>query len=171
MLYRLRWVRAVVVAALTLSTGAARAEQPKDALLGHLTGQWVLKGTIAGQQTTHDVDAAWVLQDHYVRLREVSREKDAKGRPQYEAIVLVGHDAAQSRYVCFWFDVTGVASPDTGGTAQRVGQTLPFVFKSSQGDFHTTFVYDAKADRWQWRMDAEQKGKLEPFARVTLTRR
>jgi len=32
-----------------------------DPLLDRLTGQWVLRGTIHGQQTAHDIDAAWVL--------------------------------------------------------------------------------------------------------------
>jgi hypothetical protein len=162
---------AFALAALTLISGAALAEQPKDALLDHLVGHWVLQGTIAGSATTHDIDADWVLANGYVRLHEVSREKDAQGNPKYEAIVLVGYDRAKSRYVCFWFDVTGVASPDTGAVAQRDGDTLPFVFKDPSGDFHTTFAYDAKNDTWTWRMDGEDKGKLQPFARVTLTRR
>ncbi len=28
-----------------------------DPLLDHMTGQWVLQGTIAGKQTTHDITA------------------------------------------------------------------------------------------------------------------
>jgi hypothetical protein len=143
----------------------------RDPLLDHLTGRWVLRGTIAGQQTTHDIRAKWVLQDHYIRLTEVSREKDAAGKPQYEAIVLIGYDAAKARYVCFWYDITGVASPDAGGIAVRDGDTLPFVFKSADGDFHTTFAYQTATGSWTWSMDMEQGGKLEPFARVTLTRK
>jgi hypothetical protein len=158
----------VAVAVFALSAPSWAAD--RDPLLDHLTGHWVLRGTIAGQQTTHDIHAKWVLQDHYIRLTEVSREKDASGKPQYEAEVLLGYDVAKSRYVCFWFDITGVASPDSGGIAQREGDTLPFVFKSEQGDFRTTFVYQAKTDSWTWSMDMEQGGKLEPFARVTLTR-
>ena len=160
---------AVISAALTLNSGAALAE--KDALLDHMAGQWVLQGTIAGSQTTHDINVDWVLGNEYVRLHEVSREKDSQGKPRYEAIVLVGYDQTKSRYVCFWFDVTGIASPNSGGAAQREGDTLPFIFKSSQGDFYTSFVYDSKHDTWQWRMDAEQNGALQPFARVTLSRR
>lgn len=159
---------ALVLAALA---GAAPAGPAKDPLLDHMVGRWVLKGTIAGKATTHDVDAHWVLQDEYMRLREVSREKDAGGRPQYEAIGLVGYDKAKARYVCFWFDNTGIASPGSGATARREGNTLPFVFPSREGDFHTTFVYDAKTDSWAWRMDGEKNGTLQPFARVTLTRR
>jgi hypothetical protein len=37
--------------------------------------------------------------------------------------------------------------------------------------FHTTFVYDSDADTWQWLMDSEENGKLQPFARVKLTRK
>ena len=164
-------LRAVLIlAALTFGFGAALAGNPKDALLDHMTGRWVLRGTIEGRQTTHDIHAKWVLHERYIRLTEVSREKDASGKPQYEAEVLLGYDAAKSRYVCFWFDITGVASPGSGGIAQRQGDTLPFVFKTPEGDFQTTMAYDAKVDTWQWRMDMEQGGKLEPFARVTLLR-
>jgi hypothetical protein len=155
--------------ALLALFGVARAD--KDALLDQMTGRWVLQGTIDGQQTTHDVDAEWILDGEYIRLHEVSREQTAQAKPRYEAVVLIGYDAAKSRYVCFWFDNTGIASPATGATAQRTGDTLPFIFKSAQGDFHTTFVHDANAGTWRWVMDGEQNGKLKPFARVKLTRR
>jgi hypothetical protein len=39
------------------------------------------------------------------------------------------------------------------------------------GAFHTTFVYSPATDTWHWLMDDETSGKLEPFARVTLTKR
>src|SRR5262245_18610809 len=64
---------------------AAAAEPPAgdDPWLGRLVGDWVLQGKVAGKDTTHDVEAEWVLNHLYVRLHEVSREKDAKGRPAY----------------------------------------------------------------------------------------
>jgi len=37
--------------------------------------------------------------------------------------------------------------------------------------FHTTFAYDRAAGSWEWRMDGEANGKLEPFARLRLTRK
>jgi len=143
----------------------------KDPLLDHMTGNWVLTGTIAGQPTTHDVTAEWILQNTYVRLDEVSREKDKAGNPRYEAEVLLGYDPAKKRYVCFWYDTTGVAAPDSGGTAKRQGDTLPFVFESPDSDFRTTMAYDAKADSWSWHMNMKEGAKLLPFARVTLTRK
>lgn len=52
-------------------------------LLEHMTGHWVLRGTIAKKPTVHDVDAAWVAQHRYLQIHEVSREKNADGQPQY----------------------------------------------------------------------------------------
>lgn len=158
----------IALAGLVTGSNASFAAPP-DPLLDHMTGHWVLTGTIAGQQTTHDVDAEWILQNRYVRLHEVSRETDASGKPRYEAEVLIGYDAPKQRYACFWFDITGVAAPGSGAVTERVGDTLPFVFKT-EGD-HATFAYQAASDTWTWTIDGEQGGKLVPFARVTLKQR
>ena len=156
-------------AALVLCIPCLAAD--KDSLLDRMTGHWVLTGTIEGRQTTHDVEAQWILQNTYIRLTEVSREKGKAGKPQYEAEVLLAYDAAKQHYVCFWYDITGVAAPDSGtGVAQRQGDTLPFLFKIGGTPFHTTFVWQSAADTWTWTMDGEDKGKLVPFARVNLKR-
>ena len=77
------------VFATVLASLAAAAQQPTLAspLLDHLAGHWVLRGTIAGKPTTHDVDAEWVIQHQYLRLHEVSQEQNAKRQPQYEAMI------------------------------------------------------------------------------------
>jgi hypothetical protein len=33
----------------------------QDSLLEHMVGKWILQGTIAGKETTHDIVAEWVL--------------------------------------------------------------------------------------------------------------
>ena len=47
-----------------------------------------------------------------------------------------------------------------------------FIFKDEKGALSVSndFVYDAKADTWQWRIDNFDKGVAKPFARVTLKR-
>lgn len=160
---------------LTLGTGAARADEPawQDSLLDRFAGRWVLTGTIAGQPTTHDVTAEWVLVHHYLRIHEISRERDAKGQPQYEAIVTIGTDGAPGRYACLWLDSTaggGLASPPIG-RATHAGDELPFVFVlPDSSTFHTTFAYERATDSWRWRMDARQKGESQSFARLRMTR-
>ena len=148
-------------AAFSLALGAlAVGQQPQptfhDELLDHFQGSWVLQGTIAGKETTHDITNDWVLNHQYFRIHEVSREKNAQGNPAYEAI---------------WLDIWGGFGKATVGYAPRSGDEIRFLFNDGKSDFHTTFLYDRKADTWEWRMDNEENGKLKPFARVKLTRR
>ncbi|GAA0538928.1 hypothetical protein FHS83_003640 [Rhizomicrobium palustre] len=162
--------RSLAIACALVALLVSPAFAAKDALLDHLAGSWVLTGTIGKEATTHDVKAEWVLNDQYLRLSEISREKDAAGKPQYAAEVLLAYDPAKKHYVCFWFDNTVVAATTDGGSATRDGDKLPFVFKSASGDFFNTMTYDAKAGSWTWAMDGEDKGVRQPFARLTLKR-
>ncbi len=146
----------------------------QDPLLDQFVGTWVLQGMIDGKETTHDIVAEWVLGHQYVRFHEVSREKNAAGQAEYEAIVFIGWDQALGRYACLWLDNTGGGGL-TGqaiGHAGRLGDAIAFFFKGSDGSiFHTTFAYNRDSDAWEWRMDGEEGGKLQPFARVKLTRK
>lgn len=159
---------------LVLLSASARQTAFQDPLLDHLIGKWILQGTIGGSATTHDIEADWVLGHEYVRLHELSREKDAKGQAAYEAIVFIGWDQRSGQYACLWLDSTGGGGL-TGqaiGHAKRGGEEIALLFKAGDGSlFHTTFAYAKSTDTWEWRMDGEEKGKLQPFARVKLMRK
>lgn len=163
----LLWVLMLPVAAMSQQT-----TQP-DSLLNSLTGNWVLKGTIAGQETIHDVIARRVLNGQYVQLTEVSREKDQKGNPEYEAIIYVCWQEPKKQYFCLWLDNTsneGISN-QVIGEAKQNADTIDWVFTYRDGSkFYNSFLYDRSTDTWQWKMDGEEKGKLQPFARVKLTR-
>ncbi len=154
------------------SSAMSQTALSPDTLLDRLAGTWVMRGTMAGQQTTHDVHAEWVLARQYLQLHEVSREKDSTGHPAYEAIVIVAWDKKQQQYGCLWLDITGLwnFSGDGIGHAKPAGNEIPFLFKTPGGNFHNTFAYDEKSNSWRWALDDEDKGKIVPFARVTLTR-
>jgi hypothetical protein len=145
----------------------------QDSLLDHFIGKWILSGTIDGKETTHDVIVEWVLGHQYIKFREVSQEKKSNGDAMYEAIVFIGWDQALGQYACFWLDGTsgsGLSNPVIGH-AKRDSNKIAFLFKFSNNIlFHTTFLYDRDSDTWQWLMDDEENGKLQPFARVKLTR-
>jgi hypothetical protein len=146
----------------------------QDSLLGNMTGKWILKGTIGEQNTTHDINVDWVLGHQYLQINEVSREKNVDGSPQYEAIVYIGWDQPLGQYDCLWLDVTGGSglSAPAIGHAERNHDEIAFLFKGNDGsNFHTTFAYNKESDSWQWLMDNEENGKLQPFARVLLTRK
>ena len=146
----------------------------QDSLLDRMAGKWVLEGTIAGRNTTHDIVSEWVLGHHYMRIQEVSRDKDAKNKPAYDATIFIGRDPRSGEYRCLWLDNTGPwdFTSQGIGRAKRVGDTIPFRFGSDDGSsIHTTFSYDRNDDTWQWSIDNETGGKTRAFARVRLTRK
>ena len=157
---------------LMLSPLLMQAQHPvvQDPLLDHLAGHWTLRGTIAGKPTVHDVDAAWVMGHHYLRLHEVSTTHNPAGEPDYEATVYIGWQETAAQYGCVWLDTYGGTSPVSLGTGKRAGDAIPFVFHSPEGDFHTTFTFHAANNTWDLRMESETHGSLTPFARATLTR-
>jgi hypothetical protein len=166
-----------ILALLFMTFFPASAQEPthKDPLLDHLTGSWILQGTIGGHETTHDIDSEWVLNHEYLRFHEISREKNAQGRPAYEAIVFIEWDESLNEYECLWLDSTGgggLSNPIAQG--KRGTDEITFLFKDKDdksGGVHTTFVYRKDTDSWNWLIDNESGGKLTSFARVRLTRK
>ena len=153
---------------------SAQSQSPDPLqLLDHLAGDWILTGTIAGKQTTHDVQAAWVLRREYLQIHEVSREKNANGEPAYEAIILVSWDPKANQYACLWMDSTagGVLTSPVTCRATPAADSIPFVFTLSPKELlHTTFTYRNATDQWQWTIDDETNGKTERFADLELSR-
>jgi len=150
-----------------------RAGDVNHDLLGKLTGNWVLRGTIGKRTITHDVNAKWVLNEEYVEIHEVSREKNKMGKPQYEAIVLVGWDAKKKEYDSQWLDTTAYAAfpPEAVGHAKPGGDNIEFYFGTPDDGIHTTFGFDRKRNGWSWNIDNLIKEKETPFARLRLTKR
>ncbi len=145
----------------------------QDSLLDQLAGKWIMTGTIQDQETTHDIDAQWVLAHQYLQIHEISREKDSAGAPAYEAIVYLGWDQPPQQYACLWLDVTGGGglSGQAIGHGRRDQDRIAFLFRGGDSSvFHTTFVRDRMNDTWQWLMDSEDNRILHPFARLTLRR-
>jgi hypothetical protein len=165
----------LILLSVLISPVTAKSQQisQPDSLLDKLNGKWVLNGTIAGQETIHEIDAKRVLNGQYVQIKEVSREKDEKGNPLYEAVIYICWQEAKKQYFCLWLDNTsneGISN-QVIGRAKQNGDKIEIVFKfSDTNQFHTTFLYDRETNTWQWLMDEEENGKLQPFARVNLTK-
>ena len=157
-----------------LAAVTVMAQQPpvNSPLLDHLAGKWLIQGTVGKQSVTHDFDAEWVLQHHYLRFHEVSRDKNEKGEPQYEATVFIAWNEKSHQYACVWMDVYGGATPESIGFATPHENELAFVFKDEQGEtsFTNTFSYDSKTNTWENRLDNVVKGEAKPFARFKLTK-
>jgi hypothetical protein len=149
----------------------AGAMPAQDAFLSQFLGRWNVVGTYKGQPAKHKFKGEWTIQNNYLRFRDVSEEENAAGVELFEVISYIGYDAAKGRYVCVWLDNSGVADPESvAGTATRVGDTLPFVFKTAKGTFHATFAYDAKANKWLLTMENETGGTVQPIAKLQLNK-
>ena len=169
----MRFLPILLLFALALP-GIAAAQQPplNSPLLDHLAGKWVLQGTIAGKQTTHDVEAEWVLDHHYLRIDEISREKDSKGKPQYQATIYIAWNEDTKTFAAVWLDDYGGLEPVSIGVASPKDNEFAFIFKDEKGaiSFSNDFIYDPSANTWEWRMDNVDKGVAKPFGRVKLAR-
>jgi hypothetical protein len=153
-------------------TGMAKQAPVTSTLLDHLAGKWLLQGTVGKQPVTHDLDAAWGLQHHYLRFHEVSREKNDKGEPQYEATVFIGWNEKTKQYACAWMDVYGGLTTESIGVATPKENELAFVFTDEHGEtsFTNSFIYDPKTNTWENLLDNVVKSVAQPFARFKLTK-
>jgi hypothetical protein len=143
-----------------------------DALLDHLAGTWVMRGTLGGKQIVHDLVGRWVLNHEYLELTEVSREKTPSGAPQYDAILYFVRDTATHEYLLLWLDNTGPSTFAPLGRGAAAGDSIPFLWTMSPTDrIHNTFVYRRATDTWESRIDNEDAKGTKAFGRVTLSRR
>ena len=164
----------VILILATFGTLTAMAQQApiNSPLLDHLAGKWVLQGTVGKQAVTHDLDAEWVLQHHYLRFHEVSREKNDKGEAQYEATVFIAWNEKTKQYSCVWLDVYGGATAESIGVAASKENELDFIFRDEHGEttFTNTFIYEPKTNTWENLLDNVVKGEAKPFARFKMTK-
>src|SRR5512138_254174 len=156
----------VVATICSASIAIAQQAPTNSPLLDHLAGKWVMEGSVGKQQVTHDFDAEWVLQHHYLRFHEVSRDKNEKGEPQYDATVFIGWNEKTKQYACVWLDVYGGLTSESIGVATAKENELDFTFTNEQGEksFTNSFIYDPKANTWENRLDNIVKGEAKPFA-------
>jgi len=127
--------RSAFLLLLFLNVAAFPQNPPANSLLfDQLAGKWTAQTSIGGQSGTHDIDAEWVIQHHYLRLHEVSREKDAKGNPQYEAMVFITIRPQKNQIACVWLDVFSGAGASSIGVADPKENDIPFIFRNEAGE-------------------------------------
>jgi hypothetical protein len=156
-------------------SSAAFAQHPpvESQLLDRLVGKWVSQAEIGSHKSMRDIEGEWVIQHHYLRLHEVSREKDAKGNARYEAMEYLTTGPGRNQIQCVWLDVfAGGEGLTTLGVADTKENDIPFTFKDDKGEVNFTndFAYNPKTDSWKWIMNNVNHGKAIPFGTETLSR-
>ena len=170
---------ALAVALLLGCSSPSLAQAPEvpahEALLDRMVGEWLMTGTIGGERVTHDVRAAWILGRRYVRIHEVSRERDENGALAYEAWIDIAWDAANAEYVVMWLDNTETTNfaEEGVGHGKPDGDRIPFIWNLADGaGIRNTFEYDRENDAWSWTIDnVGGSGQSAPFASLRLDRK
>ena len=109
----------------------------KDELLERLIGIWELTGVVAGDSVVNTFEARWVLNHQFLQLHY----KDVNVPSQYEALVYVGFNHQENRYVVHWLDIFGGSYSESLGFGRRENNSITFVFKSSDSLLHNTFKW------------------------------
>ena len=165
----MRWLVALLIAV------PASAQEPVDGpkhplhdpLIEQLAGDWTLTRQIRGKEARNTVHAEWVLNHQFLQLHM----KDIAQPPAYEALVYIGYQNADQRYVAHWMDVWG-GKFSAVGYGKRTGDSIEFAFRYDDGPFFNTFTWDPTAQGWTFKMESSDKeGKRRLFAVDTLRRK
>jgi hypothetical protein len=141
-----------------------------DPLLDKMVGHWAMTGKLLGQPAKHSVDVEWVLNHQFLEIHEVGPIDRKTGKPEYEAMPLIGYDNMSERYVAHWIDVFGGRFSETLGYGKRTGNEIDFIFEYPDGPFHTNFTWDAAHAKWHWQMTQKSaSGQWNSFADLMLT--
>jgi hypothetical protein len=98
-----------------------------------MVGHWTMNGTLMGQPTTRTVQAKWVLNHQFLGTHEWGPPDPKTGKPQYEAMPVIGYDNMSERYVAHWIDVFGGRFSETLGYGKHVGNEIDFIFEYPDG--------------------------------------
>lgn len=94
-----------------------RGHPVADPLLDKLVGDWVVERSMGSRKSANRVHAEWALAHQFLRLHY----EDVAVPSRFEAMVFIGYDNEESRYVAHWIDVFGGRFSETLGYGRREG--------------------------------------------------
>jgi hypothetical protein len=167
---------AVIVMALAMTATAIASDADagdgtvrgmlQDPFLDKLAGDWRITRSIRGTVVHNTMHAEWVLEHQFLQVHM----RDVASPPAYEAIVLIGFDASQDRYVAHWTDNFG-GQYSAIGYGKRVGDSVEFEFAYPDGPFYNTFSWIPQDGSWRFRGESvDENGKRQLFADDTVQR-
>lgn len=115
-----------------------------DARLDRMVGRWRVERRLGERTVRNTLDASWVLGHQFVRLHY----RDVASPPDYEALVFVGWNHAEQRYVVHWIDVFGGRSSETLGFGRAEGDSIVLDFAYPDGAFRNTYRWWPESREW-----------------------
>jgi hypothetical protein len=150
-----------------LTAAILNAERAKfqDAPLDNLVGDWRVDRKFgSGRIAENTLHVEWVLEHEFLELHY----RDVATPPKYEAMVFIGYDARDQRYVCHWIDNFGGEFSALGyGKIDNDRRVIEFTFDYRDGPFTNKFSFDPmtktrislthQKDKGEWKLFAEDK--------------
>jgi len=158
-----------VLLALLIYAGAACAQDRafNDSFIDRLAGDWTLTRQIRGKEVENSVHAEWVLNHQFLQVHMT----DSAQPPAYEALIYIGYQQAEQRYVVHWLDVYG-GKGSAMGYGKRAGESIEVAFQYDDGPFFNTLTWDTLGQGWTFKMESVNKdGKRQLFAIDTLRKK
>jgi hypothetical protein len=153
---------------LLLSPLKAQPPSLQDPFLDNFVGDWQVNRDMGKRGTKQtSVHCEWVLNHQFIEFHYGAN--DAK--PEYEAFVFIGFDAAAKSYVCHWVDVFG-ARDSAIGYGKFDPKMLAVEFKfGKDGDLTNKFTFDPQSKTWTSLIRQIEKGQWMTFAEEKWTRK
>lgn len=158
-----------MLAVFVILAGSLWADRAKfqDALLDNLVGDWHVERKFgSGRTGENTVHAEWVLDHQFLELHY----RDIATPSKYEAMVFIGYDAGDQRYVCHWIDNFGGEFSALGsGKIDEERHSIKFTFNFKDGPFTNGFSFDPATKTWTSLMRQKDKGEWKLFAEDRFT--
>jgi hypothetical protein len=155
----------LLVIAATLAAGPT--PELKDVFLDHLVGDWHVERRFgSGRTAENTVHVEWVLDHQFLELHY----RDIATPPKYEAMVFIGYDGGDQRYVCHWIDNFGGEFSALGsGKIDSERHAIEFTFNYKDGPFTNKFSFDPATKTWTSLMRQKDKNDWKLFAEDRFT--
>lgn len=143
-----------------------------DDLLDNLVGTWTLTGSMGKTRLTQTVDAEWVFNREYLRVRFKDSSEKRSSEPPYEGVYYTGYDSKRQEYVFHLLDTFGGSFSRVLGFGKRDGMGIAFAFQYPDGPFRNTFTWSPETGTWCMLLEQQTAGgEWNVFADKHLARR
>lgn len=142
----------------------------QDDLLDHPVGKWDVTGTVHDRPSKQTIEADWVVHHQFLRIHQKSVENVAGTNVPFEALLFIGYDKSNKRYVLHSLGVFGAGRPGEFVYGQRSGNEIKFVenFAGRQG--HGRFIWQPEFKTWHYVSGVENaKGEWQATLDLVLT--
>src|SRR5437870_12692781 len=161
------------ILSLLLATSAVFAAGPppelSDPFLDKFVGDWRVERKMGkGGVKQTSVYCEWVLNHQFIEFHYGY----ADPKPEYEAFVFIGFDAAAKNYVCHWMDVFSARYSALGyGKIDDDLRAIEFRFVPKDGELTNKFSFDPQTKTWTSLIRQTEKGEWKTFAEEKWTKK